>query len=225
MQQGISVLFGALPTGLVMSLLTITALMSYGAGCLNGAVIVSKYLLRDDVRDHGSGNAGLTNFYRTFGGKLTFLVIAIDMCKTFVAVFLSCVLFSTVLPVVPIFVRVWAGVFCGLGHMYPLMFRFRGGKGILSGGALLFLLDWRVALIAWGLFILLTLLTRLVSLASIFAAATLPFTCGFAYHSPSVAVMMLILTLLIIFQHRGNLLRLLQHKESRFQLRRKRAQS
>ena len=67
----------------------IVAVISYFCGCFNGAVIVSKYILRDDVRNHGSGNAGLTNFYRTFGGPLTFVVILTDVLKAVVAILIA----------------------------------------------------------------------------------------------------------------------------------------
>ncbi|MEG0321604.1 MAG: glycerol-3-phosphate acyltransferase, partial [Oscillospiraceae bacterium] len=63
----------------------ITAVSAYFLGCFNGAVIVSKYILRDDIRTHGSGNAGLTNFYRVFGGPLTLVVILTDVLKAVVA--------------------------------------------------------------------------------------------------------------------------------------------
>ena len=145
MEHGIMALFSNLSWGTVIVLMILTAAISYFLGCLNGAVVVSKYILQDDVREHGSGNAGLTNFQRTFGGKLTLLVIAADMLKMVIAVFLSTVIFSVVSPTVPVFVRFWAGLFCALGHMFPCLFQFHGGKGILSGGTLALLLDWRIA--------------------------------------------------------------------------------
>ena len=67
----------------------VAAVIAYFCGCFNGAVIVSKYILRDDVRNHGSGNAGLTNFFRTFGGPLTFVVILCDVLKAVVAIKVS----------------------------------------------------------------------------------------------------------------------------------------
>ena len=79
------------PLGILM-----VAVIAYFCGCFNGAVIVSKYILRDDVRNHGSGNAGLTNFYRTFGGPLTFVVILCDVLKAVVAVLLGGWLLGTV---------------------------------------------------------------------------------------------------------------------------------
>ena len=76
----------------------VTAVIAYFCGCFNGAVIVSKYILRDDVRGHGSGNAGLTNFYRTFGGPLTFVVILTDVLKAVVAVLVGVWLTGQLLP-------------------------------------------------------------------------------------------------------------------------------
>ena len=98
------------------------AAIAYLCGCFNGAVIVSKYILRDDVRSHGSGNAGLTNFYRTFGGFLTLMVILTDVLKAVAALLLAGMLVGG------IFGQYWAGLFCLLGHMFPCMFHFKGGK-------------------------------------------------------------------------------------------------
>ena len=131
------------------------AAIAYFCGCFNGAVIVSKYILRDDVRTHGSGNAGLTNFYRTFGGPLTFGVILTDVLKAIVALVVGGWLLVGHLPAgLPgpqeAYSDYWAGLFCLLGHMFPCMFQFKGGKGILSGGTIVIMIDWRVALVAWG---------------------------------------------------------------------------
>ena len=76
----------AYSNGMAWTAILLTAVIAYFCGCFNGAVIVSKYILRDDIRNHGSGNAGLTNFYRTFGGPLTGVVILCDVCKAIAAV-------------------------------------------------------------------------------------------------------------------------------------------
>ena len=138
-------------TWLVFLLVALVAAGAYFLGCFNGAVIVSKYILRDDVRTHGSGNAGLTNFFRTFGGPLTLVVILLDVVKAVVAVLIGVWLFGSVLgqgalPWV-ILGKYWAGLFCLLGHMFPCMFGFKGGKGILSGGTIALMMDWRIALV------------------------------------------------------------------------------
>lgn len=221
MSHGISAIFTGLPIVAAILLLVLTAVLSYFLGCLNGAVVVSKYILQDDVRDHGSGNAGLTNFYRTFGGKLTLLVLAVDVVKMLLAVFFTYVIFSVVLAEVPVFVKYWSGLFCALGHMFPLMFQFRGGKGILSGGALALTLDWRIAVSAWLIFILIVALTKLVSLGSCCTGAIFPITTLLVYRTPSVLIVSLIISGLILWQHRSNLMRLSKGKESKFSFRRK----
>ena len=114
-------------TGAGWESLLVLAVVAYFCGCFNGAVIVSKYILRDDVRNHGSGNAGLTNFYRTFGGPLTAVVILTDVLKAVIAVLLGSWLLGFI---DPLFGKYWAGLFCLLGHMFPCMFHFKGGKGI-----------------------------------------------------------------------------------------------
>ena len=117
------------------------AVAAYFCGCFNGAVIVSKYILRDDVRTHGSGNAGLTNFYRTFGGPLTLVVILCDVLKAVVAICFGVWMAGGYAPgfwegLWEPYAEYWAGLFCLLGHMFPCMFHFKGGKGILSGGTI-----------------------------------------------------------------------------------------
>ena len=162
--------------GIVVMSAVIIAMIAYFCGCFNGAVIVSKYILRDDVRNHGSGNAGLTNFHRTFGGGLTAVVILTDVLKAVVALWLSGVvlrLFGTGEgDLAFVIAKYWAALFCLLGHMFPCMFGFKGGKGILSGGTVALMIDWRIALVVWGGFLVLVILTRYVSLGSVWAGGS-----------------------------------------------------
>ncbi len=196
------------------------ALEAYFCGCFNGAVIVSKYILRDDVRNHGSGNAGLTNFYRTFGGPLTLVVILTDVLKAIAAVWLG-VLWVGQLPNGDILAKYWAGLFCLLGHMFPCMFHFKGGKGILSGGTIAIMIDWRIALVVWGGFILLAVLTKYVSLGSVWAGVSFPFITWYCYPYWEIVVLAFIIGGLIVWQHRGNIKRLLTGTESKFSLHKK----
>ncbi len=240
------------------------AVVAYFCGCFNGAVIVSKYILRDDVRTHGSGNAGLTNFHRTFGGPLTLVVILCDVLKAVVAVLFGVFIASglssagqvlgpdisvamdTMLDVyqgkdsvlglmavmddsffdgyVPYIglAKYWAAVFCLLGHMFPCMFDFKGGKGILSGGTVALMLDWRLALLVWGGFILLVALTRFVSLGSVFAAAAFPVgTWLFVSRDPIIMALAIFLGILIIWMHRANIKRLLKGEENKLSFHKK----
>ena len=87
---------GGSTLGMVLLLMLAAAVVAYFLGCFNGAVIVSKYILRDDIRNHGSGNAGLTNFHRTFGGPLTFMVILTDVLKAVIAVLIGVAIFRVI---------------------------------------------------------------------------------------------------------------------------------
>lgn len=213
----------------------IVAIISYFCGCFNGAVIVSKYILRDDVRTHGSGNAGLTNFYRTFGGPLTLVVILTDVLKAVVAILIAAKIGSgydpRIMPDFPldeatvayfvVLFKYWAGLWCLLGHMFPCMFHFKGGKGILSGGAIAIMLDWRIALVVWGGFLTLAVLTRYVSLGSCWAGASFPFATWFVYHNVLITVLGAVIGCLILYMHRGNIKRLLTGTENKFSLHKK----
>ena len=157
----------------VVFTVALTLLVSYLLGCFNGSVMTSHFIIRDDVRQHGSGNAGLTNFYRTYGARYALCVIVCDMGKTVLACLIGGYLMHWVAGDWTLGLLI-AGIGCELGHMFPVFFGLRGGKGILSGGVLVLMLDWRVALIAWGLFAVLWLTTRYVSLGSIAATASMP---------------------------------------------------
>ena len=196
----------------------ITAVIAYFCGCFNGAVIVSKYILRDDIRTHGSGNAGLTNFFRTFGGGLTFVVILLDVVKAIVAILVGVALFRHLIvddAIVITLAKYWAGLFCLLGHVFPCMFQFKGGKGILSGGTIAIMIDWRIALVVWGGFLILTALTRWVSLGSCWAGASFPFATWFVYHDLILLILAVLIGGLILWKHRANIGRLLHGTESK----------
>ncbi len=193
------------------------AVIAYFLGCSNGAVIISKYILRDDVRTHGSGNAGLTNFHRTFGGGLTLVVILIDVLKAVLAILIATHFFLGDTA----FAKYWAGLFCLLGHMFPCMFGFKGGKGILSGGTIAIMIDWRIALVVWGGFLLLTALTRWVSLGSCWAGASFPFATWFVYHDPVLLALSIAIGGLILWKHRANISRLLRGEENKLSFHKK----
>lgn len=222
------------PNGAPLALLlALSAVIAYFCGCFNGAVIVSKYILRDDVRNHGSGNAGLTNFFRTFGGPLTFVVILCDVLKAVAALLIArWLMFSGYTAFISAdftvaywdtLAKYWAGLFCLLGHMFPCMFHFKGGKGILSGGTAAIMIDWRVAVVVWGGFLILTILTRYVSLGSLWAGASFPFVSWFCYPRPAIVLLAFLLGGLVVWQHRANIKRLLAGNESKLSFHRKKS--
>lgn len=195
--------------------------ISYFLGCFNGSAMISRYILRDDIRNHGSGNAGLTNFYRTFGGPLTFAVIASDAVKAIIAILFASYIGGLMSPELIVPAKYWAGTFCLLGHIFPFNFQFKGGKGILSGGTIIIMMDWRIALVAWAVFMVLAISTKYVSLGSCCAAATFPITTFFVFRDGFCTVLAIFLAGLVIWKHRGNIQRLMNGTESKFSFHRK----
>ncbi|MBQ3504334.1 MAG: glycerol-3-phosphate acyltransferase [Oscillospiraceae bacterium] len=198
-------------------LVILGAVSSYLLGNLNGAVIVSSLVAHEDVRSHGSGNAGLTNFIRNYGVRNALLVILVDMGKAILACFAS----SMLLAAYGYYKegQVLGGLFVMLGHVFPALLGFKGGKGILSGFAIAIMIDWRIAVMILIVFAVVYLLTRYVSLASVLAAAT--FGAGFViFHHGNLLVALggVVMAALAIFMHRSNILRLIRGEERKTNL-------
>ena len=190
-------------------------LAAYLLGSLSGSLLLGR-LRGVDIRRHGSGNAGLTNFYRTYGARYALCVIICDMGKTVLACLIGGYLMHWVVGDWTLGLLI-AGIGCELGHMFPVFFGLRGGKGILSGGVLVLMLDWRVALIAWGLFAVLWLTTRYVSLGSVAATASMPVSVFLLMgHHWLYTVLSAAVAALVIWCHRGNIQRLLSGTEKKF---------
>lgn len=194
----------------------VAALVSYFLGNHNGAICVS-LMLGDDVRSHGSGNAGLTNFIRSYGTGRAALVILIDAGKAV----LACVLSGLLLEPFDMQLqgRMLGGIFALLGHIYPALQGFRGGKGILSGWFVAWMVDWRIALAVGLVFFVVYFLTKYVSLGSVLGV--IAFGLGFAvlYHDDVwMWVSGLLMSCLCVFAHRSNILRLLRGQERKTEL-------
>ena len=189
-------------------------LAGYMLGNLNGAVNISMLLSKDDIRNHGSGNAGLTNFMRRFGPGNGALVVLVDMLKTVVACMLGKLLLDPCgygLEGIMI-----GGIAVGIGHDFPALLGFKGGKGVLSGVTVALMADWRCGLVVIGVFGISLWLDRYVSLSSILGALT--FSVMFPilhWDRPFVAAMGVFLGLFIVFMHRSNIKRLLKGQEKK----------
>ncbi len=194
----------------------ITVIAGYLLGNLNGAICASK-AMGDDVRTHGSGNAGLTNFIRSYGAGKALLVILVDAGKAVAACLLGGFLLKA-------YFGFQAGAAIGgaavmLGHVFPVFLGFRGGKGILSGLFIALVVDYRVAVLILIVFALVYLTTGYVSLGSVLAA--LAFGIGFGVLHFSDGIVMLcgiFMALLAIFMHRENIVRLLKGQERKTNL-------
>ncbi|MCL2408516.1 MAG: glycerol-3-phosphate 1-O-acyltransferase PlsY [Oscillospiraceae bacterium] len=204
-------------------LLIAIAIPAYLLGSVNGSIIASMCFYRKDIREYGSGNPGLTNFYRVFGKGGALLVILIDAAKTILPVLLSGWLLGRFVdPDMVMFGRLFAGMFVLLGTCYPVFYKFKGGRGVLVEGTILIIVDWRLALIAWGVFIIITLVTRYVSLASILGAASFPVAqaiIGIGGWRELIAASLC--AILIIARHHPNIGRLVKGEESKINFSRK----
>ena len=194
----------------------IAALTAYFLGNLNGAVCISA-LLNDDVRKHGSGNAGMTNFIRNYGSSRAILVFLIDTLKAA----LACTAAGLILDPFGfgLYCKVLGGVMVMLGHDFPMLLGFKGGKGILTGWFIAFTIDWRVGAFIGVVFFVVYFLTHYVSLASVLSAVA--FSVGFAvFHCRDMVVMTgaIIMSLLTLFMHRENILRLVKGEEKKVHL-------
>ena len=194
----------------------LAVLVGYLLGNLNGAVCISA-LMNDDVRSHGSGNAGLTNFIRNYGAGRSAFVIIIDAGKAAIA----CINGSLLLGAHGYALEGAAigGAAVMLGHVWPALLGFRGGKGILSGLFIALTVDWRIGLIILAVFALAYLLTQYVSLGSVLAAITFGI-CFVVLHHDNLTVMLcgIFMSALATFMHRGNIVRLLKGEERKTNL-------
>lgn len=195
----------------------IIAVLGYLLGNLNGAVCVSNRIAHEDVRDQGSGNAGLTNFIRNYGAANSIFVILIDGGKAL----LACLIGSFLMETYGMKLEGLAigGLAVMVGHDFPALLDFKGGKGILSGCVIAFVIDWKIGLVILGVFLVVYLLTQYVSLASVLGSIALG--VGFVvFHRNNLTVMLcgVAMSVLAVYMHRSNILRLLQGQERKTNL-------
>ena len=199
----------------------LTVLIAYLLGNLNGAVVTSRLIAHEDVRAKGSGNAGLTNFVRNYGGHTSIFVIAIDMGKAVAACLIGGMLLKR-------FGYYTEGVALGglsviLGHNFPALLGFKGGKGILSGVTVALMMDWRLGLFVFSIFLAAYLLTKYVSLGSVLSAGSFGFFYAWVHWGESTFAILVgfLLSFLIVWMHRGNIVRLVKGQERKTNLLRK----
>ena len=192
--------------------IVLVCIVGYLLGNLNGAILLSRFVEKDDVRRHGSGNAGFTNFFRSYGKATSLLVILIDGLKTAAA----CVLGGLLLGKWGLRTEgmLLGGMTATLGHDFPVLLGFHGGKGIVCGFTAALVTDWRIGLILLAVFAIVYFLTKYVSLASCLCAVGFgPFFVLFYPGRPFVWALALAMALLALVLHRENIGRLLKGQE------------
>lgn len=210
--------------GMLAGCLALSALVAYLLGSLEFGIIVSKLLYGDDIRNHGSGNAGMTNVLRTFGKKAAALVLVGDMGKGIVSVVLVRTLaqsvFYTAYPN-GVDLGAVAAFFAVIGHLFPLYFKFKGGKGVAVAAGTILVTNPTVFMVLVLIFLIVVGGTRIVSLASITGAVSYPILTLLycLVNGQSVVVNTLFavcMAALVIFMHRSNIQRLREGTEYRF---------
>ncbi|MBR5293285.1 MAG: glycerol-3-phosphate acyltransferase [Oscillospiraceae bacterium] len=195
----------------------ITALTAYMLGNLNGAFLTGYRVAGEDIRKKGSGNAGLTNFIRNYGASSAVMVVVTDMSKAI----LACMVGGGLLAPFghEIAGRALGALFVILGHAFPALLGFKGGKGILSGVTVALCLDWRIGLFVFGIFLVAYWTTHYVSLGSILSSGSFGFIYAALHWEEHFAVAVgFFLSFLIVWLHRSNIVRLFKGQERRTNL-------
>ncbi|MBE6590138.1 MAG: glycerol-3-phosphate 1-O-acyltransferase PlsY [Ruminococcaceae bacterium] len=202
----------------------IAALASYLLGGINGAIILSRLVYHEDIRTKGSGNPGFTNFKRVHGFcPATFAAMAIDIFKTIIPVVTFMLLFGSSFENGGQFGAVFSLLFCMLGHCFPVWYKFKGGKAVLAYLSGIWFVDWRMGLICFGIFVVILLTIKYMSLASMTFAFTSPIVLFFLGSTWQVLLTSAILSVLVIARHHQNIVRLCKGTESKFSLKSKKS--
>jgi glycerol-3-phosphate acyltransferase PlsY len=200
----------------------ITCIVSYLLGGINGAIIVSTVFLREDIRTKGSGNAGLTNMYRSFGIRAAVMTLVIDVLKAAIGILIGWLWIGHATGF-PLMGKLIAGLLVMLGHAFPIWYGLKGGKGALVCGVVALMVDWRVGLICIAFFIVVVIISSYVSAGSILSGAIVfpLFTRVFGATSQEFLLAALC-GVLIVIMHIPNIGRIIMGKENKFRLQRKR---
>ncbi len=185
-------------------------IIGYLFGSFNFATFISKRKYKDDVREHGSGNAGMTNMMRTYGTKAAVLTLLGDILKAV----LACLLGYFVIGKAGAYV---AGIGAIIGHTWPLYYNFKGGKGVATALAMILCTNPLVALILLALFVAIVAATKFISLGAIMCSLIYPIILTkFGTLNIVELICCFTLVILLVFNHRSNIKRLLNNEENKF---------
>ena len=205
---------------LIVASVAIISVASYFLGSLNFAIIISGKQYRDDIRSHGSKNAGMTNMMRTYGKKAAGMTLLGDALKAVV----SCLLGYALLGQHGAYI---AGLFCIVGHIFPIYYRFQGGKGVVTAAVTILMCNPIVFLILFILFVVIVATTKYISLASVMCMLLYPIVLdrierSALFHenppegAPLYIIFVFIMTVLVVFKHWENIKRLFHGQENKF---------
>lgn len=196
----------------------LSTVIAYLIGSVSTAILVGKVLSGDDIRNHGSGNAGATNALRTYGKKTALLVLLGDVLKAVVAVGVARLIWNLAdMTDAAWHIMLYASTVAAvLGHNFPLYFKFRGGKGVLVSTVAIFFADWRIGLCVLVIALSVMIISKFVSLGSVIGAVADVILVAWLHGGDWLFLgHALILATLLIFMHRTNIKRLLNGTENK----------
>ena len=197
-----------------MATYIIVAVIAYLIGSINFSIIISKKFAGFDVREKGSGNAGTTNVLRAVGIKAALITLICDILKGVIAILIAKIIGNIFESLDKVLLIELAGIFVVLGHVFPVFFGFKGGKGVATSLGVILMVDWKVGLICLIFALVITAFSRMMSMGDVGAAILFPiltlFMTGIEYF-----VYSLILAVIVIFNHRENIKRILNGTENK----------
>lgn len=193
---------------ILVGCILICIILPYLLGSLNFALILSRRFYGEDVRQKGSGNAGMTNMLRNYGKGAAALTLLGDALKAVVSSLIGYVVFGVTGAYI-------AGLFCILGHMFPIYYRFKGGKGVVTTAVMILMLNPVIFLILLAIFLLIVLGTRFISLGSIMCVMIWPLILQRMEGAGAPVLMAMAIAALVVFMHRENIKRLLRGEENK----------
>ena len=221
---------GSLHTALLFTFVAVTIVVAYLLGSINSAVLISRTLYKDDIRNHGSGNGGMTNMLRTFGLKAAGLTLLGDMLKTVLAITVAGVLlgfnYGGGISYNDGYCYI-AGLFAVMGHVFPIYYGFKGGKGVLVTATMALMLTPVPFLILLAIFALVVWLSRYVSLGSVCGAVLYPVVVTsyiklFGAPVPGlISLCTIIIAIFVVWCHRENLVRISNRTERKLSFKKK----
>ena len=210
-----------------MATYIIVALVAYLIGSVSFSVIISKKMAGFDVREKGSGNAGATNMLRSVGTKSAVLTLLCDALKGVVAIIFAIIVGAIAKNSDKALLVQIAGILVVIGHTFPVFYNFTGGKGVATSLGVLLMTNWKIGLICLVFALVLMALTRMVSMGSVGAAVLFPVLVLFIHtnytipEGSSYFVYSIILALIVAFNHRSNIQRILNGTENKISFKKK----
>lgn len=204
-----------------MAIYIIMGLIAYAIGSVNFSVIFSKKFAGFDIREKGSGNAGSTNMLRSIGKGAAVLTLLCDILKGVISISIAIILGNIFNVQDKALLAQIAGIAVVIGHTFPIFFQFKGGKGVATSLGVLIMTNWQIGLICLVFALTMMALTKIVSLGSCSAAVLYPILTLFIHNNYIVSqgnsyfVYSVILAIIVLFNHRSNIKRLLNGTENK----------